>query len=153
MPVQGGSRAAWLGVPPKAACLSVCACTLCACLAARAQVLDDLEVSGIPVVTAWNKIDACANPAEVRFPGRMHHGPQAGAAPASSVPPAVAHLQACVHGAEAGGPCGTPQGPTGVPFAQGPEGRRQHACLHLHPCVACVHAPAHTPPMRLSEAK
>lgn len=29
------------------------------------QVLDELEVSGIPVVTSWNKIDACANPAEV----------------------------------------------------------------------------------------
>ena len=30
------------------------------------QVLDELEVSHIPVVTAWNKVDACANPELVK---------------------------------------------------------------------------------------
>lgn len=30
------------------------------------QVLDELRVHNVPIVTAWNKIDACPNPDAVR---------------------------------------------------------------------------------------
>jgi GTP-binding protein HflX len=33
------------------------------------SVLRDLGVGHIPIVTAWNKIDACSNPEEVRRAG------------------------------------------------------------------------------------